>query len=1003
MTWTGGTFWIQNGSTFRNESLFDARANNQITHSGTGPYTFENTATGVFRKSDGAGITNVGGSITFVNAGLVEAQMGTIRLDGPATHTDAELTAAAGAAVHLYSGTHTVVGTLSGTPAGSVYMTGSRLQADAAGGTLAFGGTGFDWQGGDFIGGNTGGGVITNTDLLLLTTGSNKLIGGVTTLVNEGTMTWTGGTFWIENGSTFQNESLFDAQGDNGITHSGTGPYTIRNTGSGVFRKGGGTGTTSIGSSITFLNEATATVEAASGTIDVNGVFDHDPNAIVSGDAAIDFQHATLTNDGVTAPGPSIAVLEWRGAFSPSAAAVFEVELQDDTGPGAGHDQLQVVGAANLAGALDVTRLPGTLSDGDTFVILTASGGVNGTFDTPSPVYAGEGLVLSIVYNANDVTLVAEQLDADYVVTKTVDDPAPNVGDQVTFTVTITNDGPDDDTQLPAGVGAGLVVNDVLPAGLAFVSATPSAGSYDESTGDWTLDTLPEGEDETLAIVATVTQAGVTTNTATLTASEIPDTDDTNDSGSASIDGQPVVLDADLRLTKVVDDPAPQTGDQVTFTITLANDGPADATNVAVTDAVPAGLTFDSVTPSAGTYDSGTGVWTLASLAAGNDATLTIAATVTQAGTITNTAEVTASDQPDPDSTPGNGDAGEDDQASVTLVAAEPVADTDADGVPDASDNCPATPNADQADADGDGVGDACDNCPDLANAGQQDTDGDGVGDACQSCPATLVLSDFSAAPNNSEYVDVENTGSNALSLNRCVLGIFNVVTERSVRAVDLDGVTLGAGATYRVGSAAAPDVDRTIPNGSLPDGPGGLSVLDRDNLPNGTRISAVTADVVTSLIYFDENSLFGFLHVDPAIQQRYCIDYAGRLSSYAQAQCTAVATKQGAETTDLQGLVDLFRDAVAAETPAEYALDQNYPNPFNPETRITFSLPEAGQVRLVVFDMLGRVVSVLVDEPREAGRHEVHFGASELPSGAYFYRIDAGSFSATRRMLLVK
>src|SRR5205807_6257047 len=64
--------------------------------------------------------------------------------------------------------------------------------------------------------------------------------------------------------------------------------------------------------------------------------------------------------------------------------------------------------------------------------------------------------------------------------------------------------------------------------------------------------------------------------------------------------------------------------------------------------------------------------------------------------------------------------------------------DTDGDGVPDASDNCPSTPNPDQADSDGDGVGDVCDNCKTKPNPRQEDKDGDGVGDACDNCPAAF-------------------------------------------------------------------------------------------------------------------------------------------------------------------------------------------------------------------------------------------------------------------------
>ncbi|WP_456427099.1 hypothetical protein, partial [Rhodocaloribacter sp.] len=196
MTWTGGTFFIENGSTVDNQGLFDAQSNNSISPLGTGPNTVDNGAGGIFRKSAGTGDTVISSGITFVNDGTVEAQTGTVRFDGTTTHTDAVLAAALGAAVRFNSGTHTVVGTLSGNPDGAVFMdSGASLQADAMGGTLAFGGTGFDWQGGTIKGGTT----LTNAGSMTLSTGSNKVLNPAT-LVNTGTMTWTGGTFFIENG-----------------------------------------------------------------------------------------------------------------------------------------------------------------------------------------------------------------------------------------------------------------------------------------------------------------------------------------------------------------------------------------------------------------------------------------------------------------------------------------------------------------------------------------------------------------------------------------------------------------------------------------------------------------------------------------------------------------------------------------------------------------------------------------------------------------------------------
>ncbi|MCB0294283.1 MAG: T9SS type A sorting domain-containing protein, partial [Calditrichaeota bacterium] len=79
---------------------------------------------------------------------------------------------------------------------------------------------------------------------------------------------------------------------------------------------------------------------------------------------------------------------------------------------------------------------------------------------------------------------------------------------------------------------------------------------------------------------------------------------------------------------------------------------------------------------------------------------------------------------------------------------------------------------------------------------------------------------------------------------------------------------------------------------------------------------------------------------------------------------------------------------------PSEFVLEQNYPNPFNPVTFIRFALPEALPVRVEVFNMLGQPVATLVNEMKPAGYHTVSFDGSELSSGIYFYRLEAGSFS---------
>ena len=97
--------------------------------------------------------------------------------------------------------------------------------------------------------------------------------------------------------------------------------------------------------------------------------------------------------------------------------------------------------------------------------------------------------------------------------------------------------------------------------------------------------------------------------------------------------------------------------------------------------------------------------------------------------------------------------------------------------------------------------------------------------------------------------------------------------------------------------------------------------------------------------------------------------------------------------------------DAVGDQNtvPASYLLAQNYPNPFNPSTTIKYELPKSSVVNLTVYDMLGREVSMLVNERRDAGIHEVKFDASGLSSGAYLYRLTTGDFAQTRRLLLLQ
>jgi hypothetical protein len=119
-------------------------------------------------------------------------------------------------------------------------------------------------------------------------------------------------------------------------------------------------------------------------------------------------------------------------------------------------------------------------------------------------------------------------------------------------------------------------------------------------------------------------------------------------------------------------------------------------------------------------------------------------------------------------------------------------------------------------------------------------------------------------------------------------------------------------------------------------------------------------------------------------------------------------ATTTGLNVTDVQvklgsPVVTSIENVNNGLIPEVYSLSQNYPNPFNPTTKIKFGLPQQSDVKLVVYDVLGRIVAELQNKKMSAGYHEVTFNASRFSSGMYFYRIEAGDFVSVKRMMLLK
>ncbi len=265
--------------------------------------------------------------------------------------------------------------------------------------------------------------------------------------------------------------------------------------------------------------------------------------------------------------------------------------------------------------------------------------------DTPGTLFGGNAppppstIIQTIVIPAeSDATGInynfGERIAADLAVTKTVDNATPLPGTDITFTVTVTNNGPSNAT--------GVVVSDPLPSGLQFVSSSAGA-AYDSTTGLWTIGNLANGAAVSLNVVALVVSTSPATNTATISHEDQFDQDLTNNSASVTETPQAI----DLGVTKTIDNATPTVGYTVNYTIGLTNTGLVTATDVALTDLLPSGLSFISDTATQGTYDATTGIWTVGSLPVGGNLTLDIVARVMSPDPQTNTVTVSHADQSD--------------------------------------------------------------------------------------------------------------------------------------------------------------------------------------------------------------------------------------------------------------------------------------------------------------------------------------------------------------------
>ncbi|MEQ9550892.1 MAG: hypothetical protein RIM23_14905 [Coleofasciculus sp. G3-WIS-01] len=273
-------------------------------------------------------------------------------------------------------------------------------------------------------------------------------------------------------------------------------------------------------------------------------------------------------------------------------------------------------------------------------------------------------------FTFTDAIVIAK---ADLAIEKRIRSDRIVANGRIVFEIAVTNNGPND--------VMGATVTDTIPDTITNVrwtcAITNGTGSCGAANGtgnaiDTTVTLNPEAT-ATYTVIGTLARnaSGTLTNTATVPLgpnnSVGDDITDPNPDNNTSTVQAPIERTADLSLTKTAAPASAAPGENVTISITVTNDGPLATTDVRVRDSLPAGLNFVSATPSQGSYDNQTGVWTVGNLDNDSSATLQIEATLTTSETVVNRAQVIASDRPDPDSTPGNNIAGEDDQDSAAI------------------------------------------------------------------------------------------------------------------------------------------------------------------------------------------------------------------------------------------------------------------------------------------------------------------------------------------------
>jgi|WetSurMetagenome_2_1015567.scaffolds.fasta_scaffold28633_2 hypothetical protein len=235
----------------------------------------------------------------------------------------------------------------------------------------------------------------------------------------------------------------------------------------------------------------------------------------------------------------------------------------------------------------------------------------------------------------------------------------------------------------------------------------------------------------------------------------------------------------------------------------------------------------------------------------------------------------------------------------------------------------------------------------------------------------------------------------------------YNITKENAIHLQDISSVVrIPVTTNTRYTVTVSGSVNVNSETGSVQDPMGGLLLYATDTTEDGSGYLARILKGTTH--YRSTPDTVRFRNIGDSLYLCAIVDlsaaempYAGGTYYVSVGGTQYTITKEN--TIHLKDIVTGLGGGQGQSEYKDYSLVQNYPNPFNPTTTIRYGLPSRSAVSLAVFNLLGEQVTLLVDGETDAGYHEVKFDGSGLASGVYFYRLQAGSFVETKKLLLVR